>query len=75
MTVNLRLGVTVKLLTASAAWLRDEAVRFARSLPGAMNMTRSRIVDGYIMKASRVGSRATVYLIDTPGRWRYRVGR
>lgn len=67
MTVNLRLGVTVKLLAASAAWLRDEAVRFARSLPGAMNMTRSRIVDGYIMKASRVGSRATVYLIDTPG--------
>ncbi|MEQ6329142.1 hypothetical protein VLF92_12565 [Pseudomonas chengduensis] len=67
MTVNFRLGVTVKLLAVSAAWLRDEAVRFARSLPGAMNITRSRIVDGYIMKASRVGNKATVYLIDTPG--------
>ncbi|WP_405118740.1 hypothetical protein [Pseudomonas leptonychotis] len=60
------LPVTVKLLAASAAWLKSEAVRFARSLIGAAYMTRSRIVDGYIIKAQRVGDRAIAHIVDTP---------
>ncbi len=64
--MDLDLSVTAKLLAASAAWLRNEAIRFARSLTAAPYMSRSRSIDGYIIKATRTGDRATVHIIDTP---------
>lgn len=64
--MDLDLRVVVKLLTPAAAWLRDEAVRWARTLSAAPYMSRTRSVDGFILKAQRVGDRATVHILDTP---------
>lgn len=64
--MDLDLRVVVKLLSPAAGWLRNEAVRWARTLSAAPYMSRNRTIDGFILKAQRVGDRATVHILDTP---------
>lgn len=59
--------ITLRFLAASASWLRREAVRLANSMAaGAAFQVKSKLMDGYIMRANKRGQNIEVRVLDTP---------
>ena len=62
-----KLKVAIRSLATSATWLRKEAKRLAEETrTGAVYQVRSKIIDGYIMRAVRRRDNVEVRIMDTP---------
>ncbi len=58
--------VVVRSLSAAAGWVRGQARKLGASLSGAAYQAKNKIIDGYIVRAKRVGRHVTVQILDTP---------
>jgi hypothetical protein len=58
--------VVVRSLPVAAGWVRGQARKLGASLSGAAYQAKSKIVDGYIVRAKRAGRHVTVQIMDTP---------